>query len=82
MLYAFHFNIEDALAAFGGDGFDGLDRGAVVVAAELGVFDEAVGGDEGEEGVFCYEVIVFAVLFAVARLPCCVYGVGICLVVA
>lgn len=43
-----------------------------MVAAELGVFHEAVGGDEGEEVFFGDEVVVFAVLFASAGLTCCV----------
>jgi len=72
LLYAFHFNVENAFATFGGDRFDGLDGGAVVIAAELGMLDESVGVYEGEEFVFCNKVIVFAVLFAITRLTSCV----------
>jgi hypothetical protein len=72
LLDALHFYVEDAGAAGGGDGFEGFYGGAVGVAAEGGVFDEAVGGDEGGEVGGRHEVVVFAVDFARARGACCV----------
>jgi len=72
LFHAFHFYVEDAGAAGGGDGFERLDRGAVGVAAEGGVLDEAVGGDEGREVGGGHEVVVFAVDFTGARGACCI----------
>ena len=72
LLDALHFYVEDAGAAGGGNGLEGLDGGAVGVTAEGGVFDEAVGGDEGGEVGGGHEVVVFTVDFAGAWGPCCV----------
>lgn len=74
LLDALHFYVENAGAAGGGDGFKGLDGGAVGIAAEGGVLDEAVGGDEGRKVGGGHEVVVFAVDFARSWGACCVCG--------
>jgi len=49
LLDPFHFYVENAGAAGGGNGLEGLDGRAVGVAAERCVLDEAVGGNERGE---------------------------------
>ena len=61
LLDALHFNVEHHHAPLGRLLLDGGLAGAVAVAAELGVLDEAVLCDQGLELLHGHEVVVLAV---------------------
>lgn len=61
LLDTLHLNVEDADAALGRYVLDSGNRGAVVVAGELGVLDEGVLRDELEEGILGDKVVGLAV---------------------
>lgn len=62
-----HLDVQEDDLALGGLLLNGHLAGAVPVAAELGVLDEAVAGDEGLEILHGDEVVVHGVLLAGAR---------------
>lgn len=75
LLHALHLDIQNTDALLLGDVLDGLHGGSVMVSAELGMLDEAVGGNEFEESLLGSEVVFAAVLLTSARLTGCVcYG--------
>jgi hypothetical protein len=76
LLDAFHLDVENAGLARALGGLHGRDAGAVVVAAELRVLEEAALRDELLEFAVGDEVVVFAVDFAGARGAGGVCGVG------
>lgn len=68
-----HLNVQDTGAVLLSDVADGLDAGAVVVAAELCVLDETALINELQEVLFGDEVVFAAVLFAASGRACCVF---------
>lgn len=72
-----HLNVEDASAVLLGDVANGLDAGAVVVAAELGVLDEATLVNQLQKVLLCDEVVFDAILLGASGLASsvlCVYN--------
>lgn len=68
-----HLDVEDAGAVLLGDVADGLDAGAVAVAAEFCVLDEAVCVYELEEFFFGDKVVLYAILLAAPGSTCGVF---------
>ena len=63
-----HLNIQDAGAVLLSNILDSLDAGAVVVAAELGVLDEALLVNQLQEFLLCDKVVLDTVLFLASGL--------------
>jgi hypothetical protein len=63
-----HLNIQDAGAVLLSNILDSLDAGAVVVAAELGVLDEALLINQLQKFLLGDEVVLDTVLFLASRL--------------
>lgn len=72
LLHALHLDVQYAHTAPLRDSPDGLDAGAVVVAAEARVLYEGALGDEGFEGLGRDEVVVYAGGLPAAGLTGCV----------
>jgi len=68
-----HLNVQDASAVLLSDILDSLDAGAVVVAAELGVLDEAVLVNQLQEVVLGDKVILDTVLLLASRLASSIF---------
>ena len=62
-----HLNVQDTCAALLGNVVDGLDAGAVRVAAKSGVLNEALLLDEVVESLPRHKVVLAAILLAGTR---------------
>ena len=68
-----HLNVQDASAVLLSDILDSLDAGAVVVAAELGVLDEAILINQLQEVVLGDKVVLDTVLLLASGLASSVF---------